>query len=216
MTEEIKEKVEETAVTTEEPTPSESVAQSTPLSPDEKEHIEKEEEKKILDINAAIAEQKKVISKKEMAKMEQARLNMLKTFREVLPDELLHKENPTPEDKEQIKMHVQKYLEREYLKRYNLDKVDLDKEYEKIKVKNSGLSRSQRDAVVGYFLIFKWGPIVQKKLDELQKKENRTEEEEQLLQSILGQTQLETAYQLVKEKEDATATTSETRVEEKR
>ena len=212
MTEEIKENVEETAVTTEEPTLPESAVPSTPLSPDEKKHIENEEEKKILD--AVIAKQKKAISKKEMAKMEQARLNMLKTFREVLPDELLHKENPTPEDKEQIKMHVQKYLEREYLKRYNLDKVDLDKEYEKIKVKNSRLSRSQRDAVVGYFLIFKWGPIVQKKLDELQKKENRTEEEEQLLQSILGQTQLETAYQLVKEKEDTT-TTSETRVEEK-
>ena len=42
-----------------------------------------------------------------------------------------------------------------FLHKYDLEKVDLVKEFEKVKDKTSGLSRRQRDAVVAYFQIFK-------------------------------------------------------------
>lgn len=150
-------------------------------------------------VEEKIEDQKAFLSEKDIKEMQKAQEGLLDAVREIVPEEILRKENPTDEDKQKIKDSVQKYLENEYLKRYSLDKINLEEEYERIKVKNSRLSRSQRDAVVGYFLIFKWGPVVQKKLDKLQHKENRTKEEEDLLQAILGTTKLEEAYKSVEE-----------------
>lgn len=145
---------------------------------------------------------KPVMSKEDIKSFEAAKNGLLNSIKDMVPPGLLQKEKLTDEDKQQLRNSVESYLAKQYLKRYSLDKLDLEKEYEKIKVKNSGLSRSQRDAVVGYFLIFKWGPVVQQKIKELKEKENRTPEEEQLLQTILGTHELSEAYQTVKKAEE--------------
>ncbi len=179
----------------------------------------KEEQKPVNEIKEETTqneEQKKnesegtpVMTKEDIDNLQKTTEGLLDSVREMVPPELLRKENPTEEDKEKIKEGVKKYLEREYLKKYSLDKVDLDAEYEKIKIKKSGLSRSQRDAVVGYFLIFKWGPIVQDKIKQLKGKENKTPEEEELLNTILGCTQLEDAYNKVKDADSKEENTEE-------
>ena len=151
---------------------------------------------------------KSIMSEEDIKSFEKAKNGLLNSIKDMVPPGLLQKENLTDADKDQIKNSVASYLEQQYLKRYYLDKLDLEKEYEKIKVKNSGLSRSQRDAVVGYFLIFKWGPIVQQKIQDLKMKEKRTQEEEELLQTILGTTDLSEAYKAVVNAEP-TDTTSE-------
>lgn len=50
-----------------------------------------------------------------------------------------------------------------YLKRYNIEGVDLEKEFALIQKKESNLSRSQRDAVVAAMQIF---PMMEKKAEE--------------------------------------------------
>lgn len=140
---------------------------------------------------------KPIMSEKDIKSFEEAKNGLLNSIKDMVPPGLLQKEKLTDADKDQIKNSVASYLEQQYLKRYYLDKLDLEEEYEKIKVKHSGLSRSQRDAVVGYFLIFKWGPIVQQKIQDLKMKEKRTQEEEELLQTILGTTDLSEAYKAV-------------------
>ncbi len=50
-----------------------------------------------------------------------------------------------------------------YLKRYNIEGVNLEEEFKKIQKKESRLSRSQRDAVVAAMQIF---PMMDKKLVE--------------------------------------------------
>lgn len=50
-----------------------------------------------------------------------------------------------------------------FLKRYGLEGIDLEKEFEKIQKKESSLSRSKRDAVVAAMQIF---PIMQKQMEQ--------------------------------------------------
>lgn len=50
-----------------------------------------------------------------------------------------------------------------YMKRYGLEGVDLEKEFEKIQKKESSLSRSKRDAVVAAMQIF---PVIQKQMEQ--------------------------------------------------
>lgn len=50
-----------------------------------------------------------------------------------------------------------------FLKRYGLEGVDLEKEFEKIQRKESSLSRSKRDAVVAAMQIF---PVMQKQMEQ--------------------------------------------------
>lgn len=143
----------------------------------------------------------KIFSDKDIKSIEEAKNGLLNSIRDMVPLDLLRKENPTEEDKELMKQKIAEYVEKQYLDRYYLSKLDLEKEYEKIKIKKSGLSRSQRDAVVGYFLIFKWGPVVQKKINELQEKTDRTPEEDALLKDLLGTSELKEAYDAVKKSE---------------
>lgn len=145
----------------------------------------------------------KIFSDKDIKSIEEAKNGLLNSIKDMIPLDLLRKENPTEEDKELMKQKIAEYVERQYLDRYYLSKLDLEKEYEKIKIKKSSLSRSQRDAVVGYFLIFKWGPVVQKKINELQEKTDRTPEEDDLLKDLLGASELKEAYDAVKKAENS-------------
>ena len=58
---------------------------------------------------------------------------------------------------EERKANMKKVMEmykRQYLHRYNIEGIDLEAELKLINEKKSNLSRSQREAVVGYFMIF--------------------------------------------------------------
>lgn len=125
-----------------------------------------------------------------------------KSISEMLPEDLMNKEELTDEDKARVQEHITAYIEKQYLEKYGLQNINLEEEYELIKKKESKLSRNRRDAVVAYFLIFKWGPVVQKKVQELQEKENRTPEEEELLKEILLAEGVTEAYSTIKKAEN--------------
>ena len=127
-----------------------------------------------------------------------------KSISEMLPEDLMNKEELTDEDKARVQEHITAYIEKQYLEKYGLQNINLEEEYELIKKKESKLSRNRRDAVVTYFLIFKWGPVVQKKVQELQEKENRTPEEEELLKEILLAEGVTEAYSTIKKAENTT------------
>ena len=117
--------------------------------------------------------------------IEDQKNKILKEVQKIVPVELLRKENPTDEDKTAIQNHIREYLKKEFLKRYDFDNIDLEAEYNLIQQKKSNLSRNKRDAVVAYFIMFVWGPVVEAKIKELQAKENRTPEEEALLKELI-------------------------------
>ena len=142
--------------------------------------------------------------------------DFMKSFSDMIPMDLAMKENKTEEDKEAIKGYVRKYLIKQFLDKYELNNCDLAAELEKIRIfeiakKNLGdhltrkereiamagvvrssLSKRQRDAVVAYYMLFVWGPVVQKKIEEIEAKKSKNEEltkDEQELYSMLSEAQ---------------------------
>lgn len=75
------------------------------------------------------------------------------------------KELTIEERKENMKQVMEMYKQ-QYLHRYNIEGIDLEAELKLINEKKSRLSRSQRDAVVGYFMIF---PAVDRRMEMLAK-----------------------------------------------
>lgn len=66
-----------------------------------------------------------------------------------------------------MEMHKQYYLHK-----FNIEGIDLEAELKLIKEKKSNLSRSQRDAVVGYFMIF---PAADERVEKMFVKESEIE-----------------------------------------
>ena len=111
--------------------------------------------------------------------------NLRKAIKEVVPVDLIDKkEELTDGDKQRITEKVREYMKKEFLKGFNLENCDLDEELDRIKRKDSNLSRSQRDAIVHYFVIFEWGPAITKQLEELRNKEEKTPEEMAFLEEV--------------------------------
>lgn len=81
------------------------------------------------------------------------------------------KELTLEERKENMKKVMEMY-KRQYLHRYNIEGIDLEAELKLINEKKSRLSRSQRDAVVGYFMIF---PAADERVEKMFVKESEIE-----------------------------------------
>ena len=85
-----------------------------------------------------------------------------------------------------------------YLKRYNIEGVNLEEEFQKIQKKESRLSRSQRDAVVAAMQIF---PMMEKKLVEQNEIEDlpvdKPATEEDLKEAITEETQKRLAEKFI-------------------
>ncbi len=143
-----------------------------------------------------------ILSNKDLMEINAVKTQLLNDVSKIVPKELLQKESPTAEDKEAMKQHIASYIEKQYLDRWELNRIDLDNELNLVLEKRSSLSRSRRDALLAYFYIFRWGPTVQKKLNELEMKENKTPEEEDLLKELLGTKDLKVAYDTVKKSEE--------------
>ena len=158
------------------------------------------------EVPAADNNTKQILSNKDLMELNVVKTQLLNDVSKIVPKELLQKESPTEEDKEAMKQHIASYIEKQYLDRWELNRIDLDNELNLVLEKRSSLSRSRRDALLAYFYIFRWGPTVQKKLDELKMKENKTPEEEDLLKEIRGTTDLKTAYDTVKKSEELDTT----------
>jgi hypothetical protein len=91
------------------------------------------------------------------------------------PDEM------TPEEKEERKQKAQEYLRKEFLKHFELDKMneeEMKAELERINRKDSRLSRRRREALVAYFALFVDGPKILKAQEELEKKKAELEAQE--------------------------------------
>lgn len=158
------------------------------------------------EVPAADNNTKQILSNKDLMELNVVKTQLLNDVSKIVPKELLQKESPTAEDKEAMKQHIASYIEKQYLDRWELKGIDLDNELNLVLEKRSSLSRSRRDALLAYFYIFRWGPTVQKKLDELKMKENKTPEEDDLLKEIMGTTDLKTAYDTVKKSEELDTT----------
>ena len=81
------------------------------------------------------------------------------------------KELTIEERKENMKKVMEMY-KRQYLHRYNIEGIDLEAELKLINEKKSNLSRSQREAVVGYFMIF---PAADERVEKMFVKESEIE-----------------------------------------
>ena len=154
------------------------------------------------EVPAADKNTKPIFSNKDLTELNAVKTKLLNDVSKIVPKELLQKESPTEEDKEAMKQHIASYIEKQYLDRWELSRIDLDNELNLVLEKRSSLSRSRRDALLAYFYIFRWGPTVQKKLNELEMKENKTPEEEDLLKELLGTKDLKVAYDTVKKSEE--------------
>lgn len=81
------------------------------------------------------------------------------------------KELTIEERKENMKKVMEMYKQ-QYLHRYNIESIDIEEELKLINEKKSRLSRSQRDAVVGYFMIF---PAADERVEKMFVKESEIE-----------------------------------------
>ena len=80
----------------------------------------------------------------------------------------MEKGNMTPEQRKQAMKAVMNQYKQMYLKRYNIEGIDLDAELKLINEKQSKLSRSRRDAIIGYFMIF---PAAENNLNKINENE---------------------------------------------
>ena len=78
------------------------------------------------------------------------------------------KKEMTPEERKKAMKVVMEQYKKMYLKKYNIEGIDLEAELKLINEKKSSLSRSRRDAVVGYFMVF---PAAEANLDKVNEKE---------------------------------------------
>ena len=78
------------------------------------------------------------------------------------------KREMTPEERKQAMRIVMEQYKQMYLKRYNIEGIDLEAELKLINEKKSNLSRSRREAVIGYFMVF---PAAEANLDKVDEKE---------------------------------------------
>ena len=105
---------------------------------------------------------------------------MSEEFKNEVPiegDVIEAKDIPTPEEQVEInKRHraaVVEAFKQQWLKRYGLEGIDLEEELKKIQRKESRLSRSRRDAIEQFFVLF---PMLEKANENETKKEEVTTE----------------------------------------
>lgn len=84
----------------------------------------------------------------------------------------VEKKELTIEERKANMKEVMEMYKRQYLHRYNIEGIDLEAELKLINEKKSRLSRSQRDAVVGYFMIF---PAAEERVEKMFVKESEIE-----------------------------------------
>lgn len=84
----------------------------------------------------------------------------------------VEKKELTVEERKANMKEVMEMFKRQYLHKYNIEGIDLEAELKLINEKKSRLSRSQRDAVVGYFMIF---PAADERVEKMFVKESEIE-----------------------------------------
>ena len=113
-----------------------------------------------------------------------ARYKLNRELGKIIPEELRKKKELTDEDKAVINTRVNDFLKEEFLKDNHLLGVDIEKELKLIAEKRSNLSRSQREAICAYYLVFIEGPLVNERLKMLRDKPDKTEDDIKLLEFL--------------------------------